>query len=81
MSVVLHCFCVANQIFRCQFHARRVDFEDEVTVLVYSCIYQLQCTTYQFLPLRVSMFINTICRGLHSNYSPFTTHKIFMIAF
>ena len=36
--------------------------------------------TYQLLPLRVSMLINTICRGLHSNYSPFTTHTIFMLA-
>jgi hypothetical protein len=34
--------------------------------------------TYWFLLLRISVFMNTIFRELHSNYGSFTTHHIFM---
>ena len=42
MSVVVYYVSVTNQIFRGQFHAWRVDFDYEITLLVYPSIYQLR---------------------------------------
>jgi len=54
---------------------------------IYPCIYQLSCTTLCFfthhvlvLALRLSVFINAICRERQSTYISFTTHQLTVYA-
>ena len=87
VCLVLYCVYVANQIFQGQF---------QVWGGLWWCsspsgqsLYlPTQYTTPRFFthisvlaPRRFVFFINTIFRDLHCNFSPFSTHKIFTLAY